>query len=124
MASTRPRLPSSVFKFEDLPVKQNGENFGRSVFDGLNRSGVEIELHETALAPGLMSHPPHRHPHVEMVLLREGSVEVTIDGETTRLEPGGIAYFSSNCLHNAKNVGDKHAQYFVISLDKDKDAQS
>jgi uncharacterized cupin superfamily protein len=117
----RPSLPSTVRKFEDLPVKSPGQNEGRSVFDGLNRSGVEIEIHETALAPGLMSHPPHRHRHVELVLLREGTLDVTIDGNTSTLSPGSIAYFSSDCLHNAKNVGSKHAQYFVMSLDKDKD---
>jgi quercetin dioxygenase-like cupin family protein len=117
----RTRLPSTVRKFEDLPIKTTGQNQGRSVFDGLNRSGVEIEIHETALAPGLMSHPPHRHRHVELVLLREGTLEVTIDGNTSTLNPGSIAYFASDCLHNAKNIGSKHAQYFVMSLDKDKD---
>ena len=117
----RPKLPSSVYKFEELTPKPNGENVGRSVCDGLNRSGVEIELHETALAPGRMSHEAHRHRHVELVLLREGTLEVTIDGNATTLGPGGIAYFGSNCLHGARNIGSGHAQYFVISLDKDQD---
>jgi uncharacterized cupin superfamily protein len=117
----RQRLPSTAIKFEDLAIKRTGENEGRSVFDGLNRSGIEIEIHETALAPGLMSHPPHRHRHVELVLLREGTIEVSIDGNTSTLSAGSIAYFASNCLHNAKNLGSKHAQYFVLSLNKDQD---
>ena len=117
----RAKLPSSVHKFEDLTAKVNGENIGRSVFDGLNRSGVEIEVHETALAPGLMSHAAHRHRHVELVLLREGTIEVTIDGKVSTLSPGGIACFGSDSLHGARNIGLKHAQYFVISIDKDQD---
>jgi uncharacterized cupin superfamily protein len=121
LKAERQRLPSTVIKFEDLAVKRTGENEGRSVFDGLNRSGVEIEIHETALAPGLVSHAPHRHRHIELVLLREGTLEVTIDGNTSTLDPGSIAYFASDCLHNAKNIGSKPAQYFVLSLDKDKD---
>lgn len=122
-ADERQRLPSTVKVFEDLTAKRTGENEGRSVFDGLNRSGVEIEVHETSLAAGSMSHPPHRHKHVELVMLREGTLEVSIDGKLSTIGPGSIAYFATNCLHNAKNVGVGRAQYFVLSLDKDKDKE-
>jgi quercetin dioxygenase-like cupin family protein len=51
-----------------------------------------------------------------MFLLREGTVELTVNGKSTRLGPGGVAYVASNDEHGIKNVGSVSAQYFVIGL--------
>src|ERR1039457_4307549 len=53
-------LPSKAFKYEDLPVKVNGENKSRAVFNGETHSGFPIELHMTELAAGQVPHAPHR----------------------------------------------------------------
>ena len=47
-----PALPSKAFKFEDLPVRVNGENRFRPVMRGATHTGFPIEVHETDLAPG------------------------------------------------------------------------
>ncbi|MGD0298524.1 MAG: cupin domain-containing protein [Bryobacteraceae bacterium] len=112
-------LPAGVFRYEDLPVRVNGQNKGRAVLNGETHSGFPIELHLTELGPGQEPHPPHKHVHEEMVLLERGILDVTIDGQTTRLTPGSVAYVASNHQHGWKNPGDSPTEYFVIALGGD-----
>jgi quercetin dioxygenase-like cupin family protein len=84
--------------------------------EGVNRSGYELELHLTELAPGSEPHPPHRHEHEEIVMLQRGLVDVTIDGKTTRLTPGSVVYVASNEFHGWRNVGTEPSVYFIIAL--------
>jgi len=109
-------LPSKALRFEDLPVRKNGENRSRATLDGLTHTGYPIELHQTELAPGLAPHPPHHHEHEEMLMIREGTLAVTIAGESTRLGPGSVAFVASNIEHGWRNVGDTRAHYFVLAL--------
>ena len=112
-------LASKALRFQDLPVRANGENKTRAVLNGENHSGFAIEVHETELAPGNAPHPPHHHIKEEMVLVREGTLEVTISGRATTLGPGGVAYVASGEEHGWRNVGDTRAHYFVIALGRE-----
>jgi quercetin dioxygenase-like cupin family protein len=115
-AAEREKLPSKIFKYEDLPVKGAGPNHSRPILDGLTRSGYAIECHETELAPGLMPHAAHRHVHEEMVFIREGTLEVTILDKVSTLGPGSVVYVASNEEHGWKNVGSTRARYVVLTL--------
>ena len=55
-----------------------------------------------------------------MIMIHEGTMEVTISGKSTKLGPGSTAYVASNEEHGWKNVGDKRALYFVLALGRDK----
>lgn len=109
-------LPSKVYRFEDLPVKVNGQNKSRAVLNGELHSGLAIELHITELAAGQSPHAPHKHEHEEMVLLRSGQLDVTVGGQTTRASAGSVIYFASNEEHGTHNPGPDPAMYFVIAL--------
>jgi quercetin dioxygenase-like cupin family protein len=113
---SKPMLPSKTYRFEDLPVKENGQNKGRAVLNGLTHANFPVELHLTELGPGQAPHAPHKHVHEEMVMLQRGTLEVTIEGKTTTLTPGSVTYVASNEMHGWKNPGTERAQYFVIAL--------
>ncbi len=119
-AAENASLRAKAYRFEDLAVKREGDNAFRAIFDGRTHTGLPLELHESDLAPGAMPHPAHHHVHEEMFLVREGTLEVTLGGETTRLGPGSAAFVASNVEHGIKNVGARHAQYFVLALGSDK----
>jgi quercetin dioxygenase-like cupin family protein len=68
------------------------------------------------LHPGAMPHAPHRHQHSEFWLIREGKVEITINGQAHRIGPGSVGFASSNDEHGIKNVGDGPATYFVVAI--------
>jgi mannose-6-phosphate isomerase-like protein (cupin superfamily) len=111
-------LPSKVFQYENLPVKVNGDNQSRAVFDGQNHAGFPLELHMTQLGPGKAPHAPHHHIHEECLMLQTGSLDVTISGQTTRIGAGSVVYVNSNEEHGWKNPGTVPAQYFVIAIGK------
>lgn len=112
-------LPSRAFKFEDLPVKQNATNVARQVLSGATHSEYHFDIHMTDLKPGDAPHAPHRHVHEEMIMIPEGTIEVTINGKSTTLGPGSVAYVASNDPHGWKNVGQDRARYFVLALGRE-----
>ena len=112
-------LPSKAARYEDLPVRTNGENSSRPILEGETHSGFPIEAHATELAPGAQPHPGHRHRHEEIFLIREGTLEVTIEGKSTQLGPGSVAFIASNEEHAVRNIGLIRAKYFVIGLGRD-----
>jgi quercetin dioxygenase-like cupin family protein len=109
-------LASKSYRFEDLPVRVNGANKSRAVLSGATHTGFAVETHQTELGPGQAPHPPHHHAHEEIVFLREGTLEVTIMGQVSRIGPGGVVYVASNEEHGWKNAGTTPAHYFVLAL--------
>jgi quercetin dioxygenase-like cupin family protein len=118
-AAQKTPLGSRMLKYEDLMVRTNGANRQRAILSGPGRTGFDIGLHETELAPGLAPHASHHHVHEEMILIREGTLEVTIAGKSTTLGPGSVAYVASNEEHGWRNVGETRARYFVLALGRE-----
>ena len=54
-----------------------------------------------------------------MVILHQGTLEVTIMGRSVNLEPGSVAYVASGEEHGWRNVGTTQAQYYVLALGRD-----
>ncbi len=111
-------LPSKVYAFASLPVKVNSKTKAesRQVFSGTTHEGTHIDLHITTMPPGEMPHPAHRHAHEEMMLIQQGSLEVTINGEKSIAGAGSVIYIHSNDEHGLKGTGDTPAQYFVLAI--------
>lgn len=109
-------LASGIFPFEGLPVKQGKGVQTRSILKGTLATGEQVEVHETVLEPGVGPHPPHRHIHSEMWLIREGTVEITISGKASRIGPGSAAFVASNEEHGIRNPGNTPASYFVVAV--------
>jgi len=119
-AAQKTALPSRAIPYEEMPVKKNPNgNESRAILSGELHTGCYLEVHQTRLAPGGMPHPPHHHRHEEMFLIREGTLEVTINGQATRLGPGSVGFAGSNDEHGVRNPGTTPAEYFVVALGKE-----
>lgn len=110
------KLRSAVFPWESLPVQPTKVGARREVFDAPTVTTERFRCHVTTLNGGEISHPPHRHPEEEVILVKEGLVEVVINGETQRAGVGSVFFFASNDEHGLKNAGSDPASYYVIRV--------
>jgi mannose-6-phosphate isomerase-like protein (cupin superfamily) len=115
-------LPSAVYPFDSLPVHTSATAVTRAILKGKLATGESIEVHETTLPAGGSPHPPHHHVQTEMWLIREGTVEITIEGKASRMGPGSLGFVHSNEEHGIKNPTDKSTTYFVVAVGPGADA--
>ena len=114
-----PVIKTHSYLYNEVPVTTNGKNTSRRMFTAKTHTGFKIESHSSDIAPGEVNHPPHQHLREEMMLVREGVMELTISGKPYRLGPGDVGVIGSNEMHNAKNVGTTRALYFIVNIGRD-----
>src|SRR5260370_20291574 len=105
-------IPSAVYPFEKLPISTPNNAQIRDVLKGKLATGESVEVHETTLPPRGAPHPPHSHLHTEMWLIREGTVELTVEGRSTQMRPGSVGFVHSNEEHRIKNIGPQPSTYY------------
>ena len=112
-------LPSKSFRLRSStarPSGPDGKNRARAMFDGKTHTGFEGRNASDRAGSGMTPHPPHRHVHEELILVWQGTVEVTTSGKSVTLGPGSAAYIASNEEHGWRNVGTTQAHYFILTL--------
>jgi uncharacterized cupin superfamily protein len=116
MTSTNaPKLASSVFDWEKMKVETTTNGVRRTVFDGPTTTLDKIHCHITTLNPGQNSGAPRRHLQEEVIVIKEGMVEATVDGHTQTVGPGSVIFFAANAVTRLRNAGDGPATYTVIN---------
>jgi XRE family transcriptional regulator, regulator of sulfur utilization len=115
VANQAPVTGSAAFDWNAIPVTTTDVGSVRSFFKARTATLDELEVHVTTLDPGKSPHPPHRHPNEEMVIVKQGTLEVLVNGEWKRVGPGSVVFNASNQLHGLKNVGTDQAIYHVIN---------
>ena len=113
MSSTT--LPSTIYEWAKLQPVQipNGER--RQVLDGATPTIDNLHVHVTSLAPGKTSGEPTRHVRDEVLIVKEGEVEVHLDGSTQTVGAGAILYFASGAVTRLRNAGSGPATYYVVN---------
>jgi XRE family transcriptional regulator, regulator of sulfur utilization len=113
-------MGSKVFDWKDMVDKPNAVGSVRTVCSAPTATLENLEIHISTLNPGLMSHPPHKHPNEELIIVRTGTVETLSNGTWIRVGPGSVVFNGSNQLHGFKNVGTEPAVYHVINVKTEK----
>jgi len=114
-ASESKVMGSMALDWNEVPVQQEEVRAVRQFFRAPTVTLDELELHVTTLPAGATSHAPHKHPNEELVIIKEGTVEVLVDGKMKRVGPGAVVFNASNEMHSLLNVGDGPATYHVIN---------
>jgi len=107
-------LASGVFTWQSLPVEKTANGQRRAIFDSATSTVDRLETHITTLDAGKPSHEAHRHPDEELIFVREGVVEATINGVPLKAPAGSVIFYASNDLHGMRNAGEGQASYFVL----------
>jgi quercetin dioxygenase-like cupin family protein len=107
---------SAYFDWGSLAGKPTGVGYYRPVVDARIPTMERFEMHVTTLNPGMISHLPHHHPQEELILVKDGTLESSINGRKDRVGAGSVLFFASHDVHNVTNVGDAPATYYVINF--------
>ncbi|MEX2044750.1 MAG: cupin domain-containing protein [Opitutus sp.] len=108
------KLPSTVFDWEKLPVESRPNGVRRAVFDAPTTTLDKVHCHITTLNPGADSGEPRRHLQEEIFVVKEGLVEMHIDGRVQTAGPGSVIFCASNAVTRLRNAGETPATYIVI----------
>jgi DNA-binding transcriptional MerR regulator/quercetin dioxygenase-like cupin family protein len=74
-----------------------------------------MEPHLFRIAPEAGSGDPYTHEGEEFIYVLQGDLEITVEGEHYRLEPGDSFYFESATPHRWKNPGRKETWVLWIN---------
>jgi XRE family transcriptional regulator, regulator of sulfur utilization len=115
-SSAPPVMCASVFSWAGFKAEPTKTGSRRECFDARTVTLDRLECHVTTLNPGEAPHPAHQHPEEEVIIVKEGVLEAMQNGQTNRVEAGGIIFQASNELHGLRNPGTNQAVYYVIKI--------
>ena len=113
-AADTPKLASAVYDWQKMEVTPTATGARRALFDGATATLDKLHCHITTLNPGQDSGEPRRHLQEEVIIVKEGLVEASIDGKTQTAGPGSVFFFATNATTRLRNAGDKPATYIVV----------
>ncbi|HEY4248261.1 MAG TPA: cupin domain-containing protein [Lacunisphaera sp.] len=108
------KLKSAVYDWTKLEAAPTPTGMHRAVFDGPTVALDKIHCHITTLNPGTDSGKPRRHLQEEVIIVKEGMVEASIDGKTQTVGPGSVFFMATNAITALRNAGTTPATYVVI----------
>jgi quercetin dioxygenase-like cupin family protein len=111
---TTPTLASTVFDWSKIAALPTQAGECRNFFDSATRTLARLECHATTLRPGERAHGPHRHADEELIFVKEGRLEVTLNDRTEQAGAGAVLFFASQDLHGMRNAGAGPATYHVL----------
>jgi XRE family transcriptional regulator, regulator of sulfur utilization len=114
LAAQREIMRSRSVDWASLEARPTKYGLSRRVFQAPTARLDELEMHITTLNPGEAPHPPHQHVDEELMIIKEGTVESTLNGVSRRVGPGGIIFQASNEVHGIRNPEQTPATYYVI----------
>ena len=116
-APSLPVLESGTFKPGPAKTGSVPKRASQAYTRGMLKAGnIQLEIHETTQEVGAPHEPIDTHLHNEIWLVREGTVELTVNGTAHRMEAGDIGICIAGDKHYIQNVGDTPATYFVVAL--------
>src|ERR1700722_5518535 len=99
------KLPNATRNPDKATITK--EDFGelRVYFDGPTDQLKTMTAGGLRLKPGMAPPPPHQHPEEELMVIAEGTGEIVVDGQKSRVGPGSMMYCGGGRLHGIVNTG-------------------
>ncbi len=115
MAQKTDSLLSYVYLWDSLKIVKEETRLRRAVMEGSTTFLSYFEVHTSTLEPGKAPHPPHKHDdQEELMIVKEGTVKITINGVSKILGPGSIAFAMPGDEHGIENVGNGPSTYYIL----------
>jgi quercetin dioxygenase-like cupin family protein len=101
---------------DDKNAKLDRQPFGdiRTYFDGPTGQLKSLNAGSLLLKPGMSPHPPHQHPEEEIMIVTEGTGEISVDGNIAKVAPGSMMYCAGGKLHGIVNTGSAPLLFYFF----------
>jgi (S)-ureidoglycine aminohydrolase len=110
-----PFIPSGAYHWADAPVKKGTGREGRRFVEGSSPQFEYLEIHATTQQKGAVSAAPHAQKDIEeLIIVTEGNMKFTIDGESRVLGKNSIVLIAPLAMQSIENVGDGPLTYYVF----------
>ena len=108
-------IKSGVFKWDEFKVVPNGDRVGRPILEGVSTHLDYLEMHATTQNVGAKPSTAHANEDIEeIILVKEGTMKVTIEGKSTILGANGVVSLMPKQMHSLQNVGATPLTYYII----------
>ena len=105
---------SMLLNKDSLVFKPSAKGGAWAYFDRPTSMCENLEMHVTQLNKKGPSHTPHSHVDTEIILVLEGTNEVTIGDKTYNGSPGDLYFIDSGLVHTGGNGSDTPCTYFAF----------
>ena len=111
-----PPLNSQVLDWSSVAQVPTTVGGCRNFFDAATRTLARLECHATTLRARERAHEAHRHADEEMIFIKEGQLEITINDRIEQATTGAVLFFASMDLHGLRNTGSGPTIYYVLRI--------
>jgi quercetin dioxygenase-like cupin family protein len=113
------KLNSVIFDWAKSVAKPTKTGTRRDVFNGPTISTENFECAVVTLNPGATDDSPARRPEEQLIAVKDGFLDVTINGKTERGTPGSIFFIASNDEHRVTNATGQPASFHLFRITTD-----
>lgn len=104
-----------VYPWADHPVKVGELRESRPILEGSSPHFEYLEMHATTQFPGANPSTAHANADIEeCIIVKEGRMKVTLEGQSSFLEAGGVILLMPQQMHSLENAGDTKLTYYVM----------
>jgi len=117
-------LPSQIFPWNPEAAVPSKTGSRRTMFNQPTATMNLFHCHISVLNPGQNTGAPHRHPQEELVIVKEGTLQVNLDGKLQTATTGAMIFYAANANENMTNIGTTPATYYVLQVVTDRTPKS
>ena len=108
-------VKSGAYHSADRPVKISGDRESGVFLEGTSAHLEYLRIHATTQYPGAKPRPAHANKdNEELVIVKEGTMKVTIDGKSAILGAGGVVLIMPQQMQAYENIGNSNLTYYAM----------
>ncbi|WP_020531173.1 cupin domain-containing protein [Flexithrix dorotheae] len=112
--STSQKL-SGVYQWNQKAVKKSDGQEIKTFIKGPSTHFEMLDLHAVTLGSGgKLTHESNHEDMEEVIIVKEGLLQVTIDGKQNTLGPQGVVQLLPGKDHTFENVGEENLAFYVM----------
>lgn len=107
-------LPNTTRGAADAKVIREPFGDNRIYYDGPTAQLSAMTAGSLRLKPGMSPHAPHQHPEEEIMVVTEGTGEISVDGKPMPVASGSMMYCAAGTLHGIVNTGKSPLLFYYF----------